>query len=140
MLCYSFRIYKESRNAGIMNLEHHDLTDKIIGAAIEVHKELGPGYIESIYEKALVHQLQKTGLSVRQQYEMPINYDRKEVGRHRLDLFVEDKIVVELKAVKKLEAVHFAVVRSYLKAVNQKHGLLINFADTKLQVKRVIFE
>ena len=137
---FSFRVYKESRKAGIMNLEHHDLTEKIIGAAIEVHKELGPGFLESIYEKALVYQLKKIGLSVKQQYEISINYDNKEVGRHRLDLFVEDRIVVELKAVKKLEDIHFAIVKSYIKAVNQKHGLLLNFSGLTLQVKRVIFQ
>ena len=119
-------------------LEHHELTDKIIGAAIEVHKQLGPGFIESIYEKALIHELRKRGLKVEQQIEISVQYDGIEVGKHRLDLFVEGIIVVELKAIKNLEDIHFAITRSYLRAVGQKHGLLLNFAKKTLEIKRVI--
>ena len=119
-------------------LEHEKLTEKIIGAAIEVHRRLGPGFIESFYENALVIELRKRGLVVKQQIEVPVSYDGTEVGRHRLDLFVEDTIVVELKAVKKFEDIHFAIVKSYLKAVGRNHGLLLNFAAVTLDVKRVI--
>ena len=73
-----------------MALEYEALTGKIIGAAIEVHRRLGPGFIESIYENALVMELRKRGLKVERQLEVPIKYDGAEVGRHRLDLFVED--------------------------------------------------
>lgn len=121
-----------------MALEHEALTEQIIGAAIEVHRRLGPGYLESVYEKALIVELRKTGLSLQDQFEIIIRYDGEEVGCHRLDLFVEDTIVVELKAIKNLEGVHFAIVRSYLKAVGRKHGLLLNFAKVTLEVKRVI--
>jgi len=111
-----------------MALEHEALTERIIGAAIEVHRRLGPGYLESFYEKALVLELKKCGLSVRDQLEIIIRYDDQEIGRHKLDLFIEDTIVVELKAIKNLEDIHFAIARSYLKAVDRKHGLLLNFA------------
>jgi len=121
-----------------MALEHEELTGKIIAAAIEVHRRLGPGFIESIYENALVIELRKRGLKVEQQIEIVVEYENVEVGRHRLDLFVEDTIVVELKAIKELDDIHFAIVRSYLKAMNREHGLLLNFAKTKLEVKRVI--
>jgi len=121
-----------------MALEHEDLTERIIGAAIEVHRRLGPGYIESVHEKALIIELRKRGLSVKDQFKIVICYDGEEVGRHRLDLFVEDTIVVELKAIKNLEDIHFAIVRSYLKAVGRKHGLLLNFAKVTLEVKRAI--
>lgn len=121
-----------------MPLEHGDLTERIIGAAIEVHRRLGPGFLESIYEKALIIELRKRGLSVRDQIDVAISYDGVEVGRHRLDLFVEDTIVVELKTIKNLDDVHFAIVRSYLKAVGKIHGLLLNFAKVTLEVKRVI--
>jgi GxxExxY protein len=77
-------------------LEYEKLTEKIIGAAIEVHRRLGPGFIESIYEKALVLELRRAGLQVQQQLELVISYDGVEIGRHRLDLFVEQTIVVEL--------------------------------------------
>src|SRR5580704_15224095 len=106
-----------------MPLEHEELTERIIGAAIEVHRRLGPGFLESVYEKAPVIELKKRGLRVEAQVRILITYDGVEVGRHRLDLFVEDTIVVELKAIKNLEDVHFAVVRSYLTAAGKRHGL-----------------
>jgi GxxExxY protein len=121
-----------------MALEHEALTERIIGAAIEVHRRLGPGFLESVYEKALIIELKKRGLALRDQMDVIIAYDGEEVGRHRLDLFVEDTIVVDLKAIKNLEDIHFAVVRSQLKAVGRQHGLLLNFAKTTLEPKRVI--
>jgi len=119
-------------------LEHAELTERIIGAAIEVHRKLGPGFIESIYENALVIELRKRGLRVEQQRSVAIEYDGIEVGRHVLDLFVDDTIVVELKAIKALEDVHFSIVRSYLRAVRQRPGLLLNFAKTQLEIRRVL--
>ena len=119
-------------------LEHGELTEKIIGAAIEVHRSLGPGFLESIYENALILELQKRQLRVAQQTEFPVTYAGQEVGRHRLDLLVEDTIVVELKCAKDLEDVHFAIVRSYLRACGKRHGLLLNFAKPTLEVRRVI--
>jgi GxxExxY protein len=121
-----------------MALEHEELTERIIGAAIEVHRRLGPGFIESVYEKALVIELTKRGLRVTDQYRIVITYDGQPVGKHRLDLIVEDLIVLELKAVKGLEEIHFAVVRSYLRAADKHHGLLMNFNRPTLEVKRVI--
>ena len=124
-----------------MALEFEGLTGRIIGAAIEVHRQLGPGFIESLYENALVYELRKRGLEVKQQLEVPIIYDGQiEVGKHRLDLLVENEIVVDLKAISELADVHFAIVRSQLRAVKRKHGLLLNFAKVKLDVKRVICE
>jgi GxxExxY protein len=119
-------------------LEYEDLTDKILGCAIEVHKRLGPGFLESIYENALIIELQRRNLRVEQQREVVIRYDGVEVGVHRLDLIIDDAIVVELKAVKNIEDIHFAIVKSYLKALGKEHGLLINFSKPILQVKRVI--
>jgi GxxExxY protein len=121
-----------------MALEHQDLTKQIIGAAIAVHKKLGPGFIESIYENALVIELKSRGLTVDQQFDVPVEYDCIEVGRHRLDLLVNKTIVVELKAIREFEDIHFAVVRSYLKALKLEHGLLINFGKLTIDVKRVI--
>jgi GxxExxY protein len=124
-----------------MALEFEELTGKIIGAAIEVHRQLGPGFIESIYENALVYELRKRGLKVEQQLEAPVLYDGNvEVGKHRLDLLVEGEIVVDLKAISELHDVHFAIVKSQLRAVKKKHGLLLNFAKVKLEAKRVIAE
>ena len=121
-----------------MVLEHEDLTGRIIGAAIEVHRHLGPGFLESIYESALMVELRNRRIAFTRQLAVPIVYQGVEVGLHRLDLFVEEQIVVELKAVKDVTPTHFAIVRSYLKAVRRKHGLLLNFTKPKLDIHRVL--
>lgn len=122
-----------------MKLEYEDLTRKIIASAIEVQKQLGPGFLESIYENAMLLQLRKAGFTVDHQLDPPVYFDGVEVGRHRLDLLVENTIVVELKAIKNVEDIHLAVVRSYLKAARKQHGLLINFAKLPLEIRRVIY-
>ena len=114
------------------------LSETIIGAAIKVHKELGPGFLESIYEEALKIEFSETNLNYECQKEIKIGYHGKEVGTHRLDLIIEEKIIVELKAVKELTDVHFAQLISYLKATNLKVGLLLNFAKPTLEIKRVM--
>ena len=119
-------------------LEYEALTEKIIGCAIEVHKKLGPGFLESIYENAFIIELQRKNLMVEQQREVLIKYDGVEVGKHRLDIIVDDTVVVELKAVKNTEDIHFTIVKSYLKATGKEYGLLINFSKPVLEVKRVI--
>ncbi len=120
-----------------MGLEHKELTGRIIGAAIEVHKALGPGFLESVYENAMAVELRQQDIPFQRQLSVPILYRGVEVGLHRLDLFVADVIVVELKAIRDLEPVHYSVVRSYLRAVNRRHGLLLNFARHTLEPKRV---
>ena len=123
-----------------MPLELEDLTSKVIGCAITVHKTLGPGFLESIYENALVVELEHADIRVRHQEEHTINYRGVEVGLQRFDLLVEDLLIVELKAIKALEDIHFAQTRSYLKSLNLKHGMLLNFATMPLTIKRVIYE
>ena len=118
-------------------LEHEELTRAIIGAAIEVHRRLGPGFLESIYEKALVIELQKRGLRVDAQVPLDVSYDGQKVGEHRLDLLIEGQIIVELKAAKAIEDIHFAIVRSYLSATKLEHALLLNFRAMPLTIKRV---
>ncbi len=124
----------------MIKLAYEELTGRIIACAIEVHKALGSGFLESIYEAALVVELQRAGLKVERQKPLPVYYRDTLVGEHRLDLLVEGKIVVELKAISELEDIHFAIVRSYLKAVGLEHGLLFNFAAMPLTVKRVIYQ
>ncbi|MBM4319364.1 MAG: GxxExxY protein [Deltaproteobacteria bacterium] len=119
-------------------LEFGELTERIIGAAIAVHRSLGPGFLESIYEASLALEFGEQGVTFERQVMVPVRYRGVAVGEHRLDLLVEKTIVVELKAVKQLEDVHFAVVRSYLHALSLQHGLLINFNAVTLQVKRVL--
>ena len=97
-------------------MKYEDITQGIIAAAINVHSRLGPGFLESIYENALVVELLKRGFEVRQQHDIAIFYDDIEIGRHRIDLLINDVIVVELKAIKAIENIHFAIVKSYLRA------------------------
>ena len=120
-----------------MELEHEELTGRIISAAIEVHKALGPGFLESIYENALSVELRHRKMAFQRQLCIPVLYRGVEVGLHRLDLFVADQIVVELKSVKEITDSHFVVVRSYLRAVDRQHGLILNFSKPKLEIKRV---
>ena len=113
------------------------LTGKVVGAAIEVHRRLGPGFLEYIYERALVIELIKRGISLAEQHEINISYDGVEIGKHRLDLFVADCLVVELKTVRAIDEAHIATVRSYLRAVGQEVGLLLNFSKPILDIRRV---
>ena len=117
------------------------LTEQIIGCAIAVHKALGPGFLESVYENALRHELTKQGLQVQQQLLAEIIYDGAAVGEHRLDLLVEQKVIVELKHVESIHDKHVAQVISMLKAFGVKVGLLINFNEARLTngVRRVVF-
>lgn len=113
------------------------LTGKVIGAAIEVHRTLGPGFLESIYEEALCLELEYCGLAFERQKAVPVFYRDRLVGEHRLDLLVENEIVVELKAIKEIESIHFAIVRSYLHALSLRSALLLNFASLPLTIRRV---
>jgi GxxExxY protein len=121
-----------------MALEHEELTGGVICAAIEVQKALGPGFLESVYENALAIELLARGIQFDRQLAVPVLYRSTEVGHHRLDLLVPRLVVVELKAVRGIEDIHFAVVRSYLRATGREHGLILNFAKPTLEIKRVI--
>ena len=112
----------------------------VIGAAIEVHRALGPGFLESIYEEALAIELHHRRLRFQRQLTLPILYREIVIGEHRLDFVVEDEIVLELKAVERIAPVHFAQVNSYLRAGAYDLGLLINFEVPVLKdgVRRII--
>jgi GxxExxY protein len=127
---------EESRNPG-KDLRDSEITEAIIAAAIAVHRELGPGFLESIYEQALAVEFALRGVALVRQKPIPLFYRDHQIGEHRLDFLVEEKIVVELKAIDGLENVHFAIVRSYLKASGLADGLILNFSTMPLTVKRV---
>jgi len=114
-----------------------DLTYKVIGCMIEVHKELGPGFLESVYHRALEIELRHQGIAFESEKEISLRYRGETIGVHRLDLFVENELVVELKTMEALSKKHYAQVRSYLKAVGKEVGLLANFADYQLDPRRV---
>jgi GxxExxY protein len=126
----------ETRKPGL-NLGNTELTDRNIAAGIHVHKELGPGFLEIMYEEALAIELRNAGISFEQQKLLPIFYREHLIGEHRVDLIVERKAIVELKAISALEDIHYAIVRSYLRAADLADALLLNFASSRLTVKRV---
>src|SRR5436305_6676564 len=126
---------EESRKAG-RALRDVQIIEQIIAAAIRVHRSLGPGFLESIYEEALAVEFALSGIQFIRQYTVPPFYRDHQIGEHRLDFLVEGKIIVELKAVSELEDIHFAIGRSYLKATNLEDGLLFNFASIPLTIKR----
>jgi len=113
------------------------LIPKVIGCMIAVHRELGPGFLESVYHRALEVELDCRGIPYETEKEIPVFYQRRNVGTHRLDLFVAGTLVVELKTVEDIAAIHYAQVRSYLKAVGQPVGLLANFGISPLDCRRV---
>jgi GxxExxY protein len=117
--------------------KYSDLTSKIIGCAMEVHKLLGNGFQEVIYQRALEMEFQLNGIAFSREHEMPIFYKEKQIGLRRVDFLVEGNISVELKALTQLEAVHLAQAINYLEAYNLEVGLLINFGARSLDFKRL---
>jgi len=119
--------------------KYSDITAKIIGCAMTVHSKLGNGFQEVIYQRALEKELFNVGLSFEREKEMPIIYNSEQIGTRRVDFFVEEKIMVELKALEKLEKVHLAQTINYLEAYDMEIGLLINFGASSLEFKRLIY-
>ncbi len=119
-------------------MKYVELTHSIIGAAMEVHRSLGNGFQESIYQRALAIELRLKGLSFAREQEIEIFYKGVNIGTRRVDFFIEGKIMVELKAVIQLEDVHLAQGLNYLEAYNMETGLLINFGSKSLQYKRLL--
>jgi GxxExxY protein len=118
-------------------MEQEELTARIIGAAIRVHRELGPGSLETVYEEALCIELAAIGLRLVRQFAVEIRYRGQRAGERRLDLLVEDTVVVELKTVLELQDIFYATLRPYLRATGKSVGLLLNFASVTVQAKRV---
>lgn len=114
------------------------ITDRVIGCAYTVSNSLGTGFVEKVYENALAHELRKAGLRVKQQYAIKVVYDRIEVGEFFADLMVENRVLVELKAVQELENGYMAQALNYLRASGTEICLLINFGQSKVQVKRLL--
>lgn len=117
---------------------HSELTSKVIGCAMEVHRTLGNGFQEVIYQRALAIEMTQQGVQYNRELEMQILYKGQEIGERRVDFFVEDVLMVELKAVIELEPVHLAQALNYLEAYGLSVGLLLNFGAKSLQFKRVM--
>ncbi len=120
---------KESLNAA---------AERIIGCALIVSNTLGAGFLERVYENALAHELRKTGLAVARQHRVQVFYDGVVVGDYAVDLLVEASIIVELKAVRVLDRIHTAQCLNYLKATGFRLGLLLNFGNPRLEIRRLV--
>ena len=118
--------------------EINKITEKIIGCAYKVSNTLGCGFLEKVYENSLAYEVQKSGLSVKQQEQIKVYYEKTEVGFYEADLLVDDCILVELKAVRHLDDIHKAQCLNYLKATGLKICLLINFGNPEVEVRRII--
>jgi GxxExxY protein len=118
--------------------KYSDITRKIIGTAMKVHSTLGNGFQEVIYQRALTIEMAKQGLSFQRELEMQIYYDGQEIGTRRVAFLVEDKVMVELKALTTLEDVHLAQAINYLEAYKLEVGLLLNFGAKSLEYRRLI--
>lgn len=116
--------------------KYSEITSKIIGCAFEVHKALGNGFQEVIYQRALEYEFVLQGLGFAREFEMPIFYKGNQIGTRRVDFLVNQVISVELKAITQLEPVHLAQAINYLEAYNLEVGLLLNFGETKLKFHR----
>ncbi|MBI4535190.1 MAG: GxxExxY protein [Ignavibacteriae bacterium] len=119
-------------------MERDEITKKIIGCAFTVSNTLGVGFLEKVYENALVHETRKAGLRVDQQYQMQVLYDGIVVGEYIADIVVERQVLVELKAMKALDDIHMAQCLNYLRATGFHICLLLNFGKPKLEVKRIV--
>jgi len=118
-------------------LKFKEITEKIIGGAMRVHATLGNGFQEVIYQRALEIELEDSDLKVAREFCMPVYYKGRKIGERRVDFLIDEKISVELKAIIKLEPVHFAQARNYLEAYNLEVGLLLNFGSISLEFKRL---
>jgi len=121
-----------------MNL--NELTYLINGAIFEVNRILGPGFLEKVYENALLMELKARGIKAAAQYPIKVRYKDQIVGEYFADLLVEDQVIIELKTVDKIEKIHEAQLLNYLKATGIKVGLLVNFKSTKADIKRFVLD
>lgn len=122
-----------------MNLLHEDLTEIVIGVCFEVINELGAGFLESVYQKALVIALAQKGLTVEEQVPLKVKFRDQIVGDFYADILINGKLILELKSVKSISSEHGAQLLNYLKASGIKVGLIINFGRTRLEWKRLVF-
>lgn len=121
-----------------VELVHKELVYQIVGCAMRVHRELGYGFLEKVYENALMVALRKEGIEARQQSPVPVYFEGEMVGEYFADVLVEDKIIIELKTVEKMGNAHQAQLLNYLKATGIQLGLLMNFGPRKLEYERFV--
>lgn len=118
--------------------KHSEITAKIIGCAMKVHQRMRNGYQEIIYQRCLCIEFDREGIKYQQEMEMPIFYDGIHVGKRRVDFLIEEKVVLEIKAVSELTDTYLAQALNYLEALNLETGLLLNFGAKSLEIKRIV--
>ena len=133
-----FEEQRQIMNHAAEDFAYKQLSHQILAAAFEVHNILGYGFLENVYEKALLQELRSRGLKAESQTEIKVSYKGKEVGSYCADIVVNDYIILELKAVEMLNKAHEAQLLNYLKATNKKIGILINFGKDKVEYKRFV--
>ena len=120
------------------DLLYPELSYKIIGAAMEVHRILGSGFLEKVYENSLIVLFNKKQITAKQQHQIPVYFKNNKVGHYVADIIVDDKKILELKTVEKITNIHVAQVLNYLKATEKRLGIIINFKGQSLEYKRVV--
>ena len=121
-----------------MALLYEDITNKILAACFEVSKELGVGFLESVYQNAVIIALKEKGINTKREFPLEVSFHEQIVGQYYVDILVEDKIILELKAVNTLTDIHKAQVINYLKATGKDVGMLVNFGNPKLEYRRFV--
>jgi GxxExxY protein len=124
----------------VLVLRFEELSSRVIGAALAVHRELGPGFLESVYHRAMQVSLTHRGIPFEPQHSVDVMFECEPVGQARLDLVIDRQIILELKSVEQLHDIHFAQLRSYLRAAHLHLGLLLNFNSSTLTIRRVIMD
>ena len=124
----------------LVEADTNTITERIIGCALEVHSDLGPGLLESLYETAMTIEMKRAGLSFMRQVGIPLYYKGELISEHRVDLVVEDVVIVEIKSVERLAPIHIAQMLTYLKVADLRTGLIVNFNSTLLRtgLRRVL--
>jgi GxxExxY protein len=122
---------------GEQELLYKELTHKVIGCAMEVHRVLGPGFQEYIYQRALAIEMKTAGIGFEEEFELPIHYKGQKIGLRRVDFWIDKTVSLEIKAKSEIENAHLAQAINYIEASNVSTGLLINFGATSLQFKRI---
>ncbi|MEM9415709.1 MAG: GxxExxY protein [Planctomycetota bacterium] len=130
----------DKRRSSSALLPINDLTELVIGCAFRVSTGLGPGFLEKVYENALALELRRSGLQVEQQYPVSVLYTGEVVGEYIVDLYVDRRLIIELKVAKTIDPIHVAQCINYLKATGHNVGLLMNFAKPRLEYKRLVHQ
>ena len=130
----------DKRGSGCEPLTLDELTDRVIDCAMRVSNTLGCGFLEKVYENALAHELRKAALPFLQQSPLKVMYDGVIVGEYVADMLVDNRLILELKAAKAIDEIHVAQTINYLRAVDHRIGLILNFGKPKLEIKRLVYK